>query len=392
MGSSSSRHSRLAAEQRCVLADAVERGAAEAVAAWAVGAAALLRDELWRAAEVTVEELVEVATQAVASVSSRLVAGPAPARRCCEKGRRRALSEPGPLAWGALAPALGYCLHTQLAECLWQAVVPRLPAEWPPTMVAAAEHDLLAALILALGAAPVAHVLSLESALRHSREDSSAICKLMLAAHEQERERMAHEVHDTLAQALAGARYRTDAARRLLGADPAAAATEVGEAQQLIEHALSHARDISFDLRPVALNRFGLCAALDDYAARVRRTGVADVALEGCGNTRRLDPGTETFLFRIVQAAVGAVLVPLGTHHVTVQMSVASDHVALVVAGDDVVLEPDGNDRPGASALRLALLMMQKRAEAAGASLTIETNEERGSRIEVRAPVPIGGV
>jgi signal transduction histidine kinase len=202
------------------------------------------------------------------------------------------------------------------------------------------------------------------------------------AAQEEERQRIARELHDGLVPVLAGLSIRLHTVSKQLDRENRSLA---GEIKELAEHAQASSRDIRrlvHDLRPVALDELGLVPALRQHLARCEREhslAVELVAEDG----PRLPAAVETALFRIAQEAVNNVLWHARAQHVTVTLARQADRVELCVADDgqgfDVHLPRSGR--------HVGLWSMRERVEQLGGRF--EARSEPGQGTAVTALVPL---
>jgi signal transduction histidine kinase len=202
----------------------------------------------------------------------------------------------------------------------------------------------------------------------------------VVAGQEMERRRLAREHHDETGQALTSILLGLKAVED--APDDAAVREASGNLRELVVATLQDVRRLAVELRPKALDDFGLQPALERLVETFReRTGL-EVQLEsGLGETR-LPEVVETTLYRIVQEALTNVV--KHAHARTVS-------ILLVRAGNQVtaVIEDDGRGFSAAEAEHedgLGLLGMRERVGLIGGRLTIESSEETGTTLAVEVP------
>lgn len=202
------------------------------------------------------------------------------------------------------------------------------------------------------------------------------------AAQEEERQRIARELHDGLVPALASLNIQLHTVGKYLGREGHPLAGEIGE---LAEQAQASSRDIRrliHDLRPVALDELGLVPALRQYLARCEHEhhlAVELVVEEG----ERLPAPMETALFRIVQEAVNNVLRHARAQHVAVTLVRQAGHVELCVADDgqgfDVHLPRSGR--------HVGLWSMRERVEQLGGRFEVRSAPGQGTAVTALVPL-----
>lgn len=299
-----------------------------------------------------------------------------------------------PFAAAGLSAPLRHRLHTLLGQAVWDEAASRAPEDWSPAVVTRLQHDLRAALAHALGGSADHCMAELAAELRRRRQEHKDFCARMLREHEQQRDRIAGRMHDVIAQALAAARYHANVAQRVLPRDPAAAGREALEAQRLIEHALAQLRQTLADLRPPALDRFGLRAAINDYTARLRQDDGVEVTFHGNGDMPQLCPVTQSVLYRMVQDVFHDLLLPLGARAASVRLHV-QDNAANLIIEQEGETNADGEEGTVKSLagkqVRSQLAMLQARAELVGGTVQGRVSAGRPARIEIKVPVENGG-
>jgi PAS domain S-box-containing protein len=205
---------------------------------------------------------------------------------------------------------------------------------------------------------------------------------------EEERRHIAIDLHDGPVQGLAMLGYKLARARVLLEAgetEPAVAL--VGECEADVAGEVEALRRTLRDLRPLVLDQHGLEVALHDHAHVVReRAGLASCRVTARLGGRRLDPSTETALFRVAQQALANVADHAGASSVEVLLErSATGEVLLKVVDDGCGFDPS-HVQPAGPQLGFGLTSMRERAEAVGGRLTIRTALGGGTTVEVRVP------
>jgi signal transduction histidine kinase len=221
-----------------------------------------------------------------------------------------------------------------------------------------------------------------EERARHSQELAARV----LQAQEEERKRIARELHDETAQTLSVLLANLDLLeQRLPGADGRLRAgfEQVGI---LARRALDETRALSHDLRPTILDDVGLVAALEWLAADYELTYGGAVRVEvGREPGHFLSPELEVALFRIAQEALTNSGKHAGARNVRVSLSCSDSSVKLVIEDDGRGFDLDhvaGPTREG----RLGLYGMRERAGLLGGRLQIQTDPGRGTRIVAEIP------
>lgn len=204
---------------------------------------------------------------------------------------------------------------------------------------------------------------------------------LLLAAQEDERRRIAQELHDEPLQLL------VHLARSLEDPPddgPDAAHRRTRARDQALDIA-ARIRGIVTGLRPAALDQLGLPAALRGFLASIETSTGRHTELLVTGTGPRLTPDCELALFRIAQEAVSNAVRHAAAHHIRVTLAGSEHEVRLCVVDDGTGFDTERAQR-GEPPGRLGLLGMRQRAELLGGRLTLRSSPAHGTRVEVRVP------
>ncbi|MBC7289539.1 MAG: sensor histidine kinase, partial [Armatimonadetes bacterium] len=379
MGSSHSQVPYLSSDLREWLATTVEAHADEILQEWLGEAEEILREGNWQPLHVFRSRLEAEGRFALRALAARLRSNLNGPQTALERASIRLLA--GNVPEGAERDSkltTAFSLYYSFSDCLVRAVALHLPDYVSGKEALILRAALLIALRRVVDIAPCRFVARVEERLRGQQRQLAQVYKRLLMAQEDERRRIARDVHDVLAQGLAAARYRTETAARLLRAGHVDAAEgELQEVAQLIDYTLQHVRDIIFDLRPATLDRFGLRTALDDYAARIRGEAGPQITVRGSGDPKVLSEEQQLGLFRIAQEALWNAVRHSGASRAEVVLDVYDNETRLVVRDNgrgfdvDAVLSQENPRHYG-------LLGMRERAELIGGRFEVHSEIGRG--------------
>jgi two-component system, NarL family, sensor kinase len=193
---------------------------------------------------------------------------------------------------------------------------------------------------------------------------------------EDERRRLARELHDGVGQSLTALRHRIER----LPDDP-------GRQQsiELVAQILEDVRELSRLLRPPVLDDLGLAAALNWLGRRVRKSSDLEVSVDAdCLDGTRLDQEIETLVFRIVQEALHNVVRHANASRVDVRASRAGNRIEVMISDDGRGFDPATLQ----SGSGIGLAGMRDRAELFGGDLTIRSRPNAGTRILLGLSLP----
>jgi len=193
-----------------------------------------------------------------------------------------------------------------------------------------------------------------------------------------ERQRLAREIHDTLAQQFTSIIMHLAAARL---SDPATIQTRVQQAEQTAREGLDEARRIIWDMRPEQLEHASLVEGIEGLAARWSVENAVNVDTAITGTPHRLNSSIDVALLRISQEALHNIKKHAQARNVNITLSFMPDILALDVADDgegfDTTLDGRG----------FGLKTMSERAEELGGELIIESEPGKGTTIAVSIPI-----
>ena len=220
------------------------------------------------------------------------------------------------------------------------------------------------------------------SALHEQEARVRRLLHQVITAQEEERARLAFELHDEIGQLLTAVRFSTDA----LPADSPDAAQRVARAQELIDEAMNDLRRLISGLRPGVLDQLGLMAALREVADRILAPASIAVAIDG--PPARLPSEIEVVLFRIAQEAMHNVARHSGATRVEVTVARDDGDVTMRISDNGHGFDASAASSGDAGGRGLGLPGMHERAALLGGTLTVTSAPGGGTTAEVRLPLP----
>jgi signal transduction histidine kinase len=244
-------------------------------------------------------------------------------------------------------------------------------------------------------------------------------------AQEEERRRLAHELHDDTVQALIALKQRTQMAQKAVsnlgliegtedgnsmgsyaGSEPAAVTTAVTPAvraaiagnaarasarlddlEHLIDQELVALRRLIGDLRPIYLEDLGFVPALEMLAGQVRQEHELATGFEVHGEAVRLAPDLELAAYRIVQQAVRNVLAHAAAQSIQIDVSFDTDGITLVVSDDGRGFTPPDQPADLTRGGHFGLMGMRERAMLYGGRLNIASAPGQGATVTAWLPI-----
>lgn len=237
-------------------------------------------------------------------------------------------------------------------------------------------------------------VIAIENARLYSevqqKEDlRGKLLERVVSAQEDERKRLARDLHDQTGQVLTALGIGLHSAQQLVLSQPTLAQQRMNELEKMSADAIDELRQFVSELRPALLDDLGLVAALRAMAQQVTdRVGI-QVRVQFDGARRRLPPQIETVLYRIAQEALNNTVRHSQAQQATVQLEFGFGVVRLVVQDNGTGFAPSAVMKSRGAERAWGLLGMQERVELVGGKFEVQSAPGQGTCLSVEIPVPI---
>jgi len=222
-----------------------------------------------------------------------------------------------------------------------------------------------------------------EEALRRSREELRELASGMDSVREQEKSRIAREIHDELGQALTALKLDTAWLAERLPAGQTGAAGKLKAMDAMIDATVAATRRISADLRPLVLDDLGLVSAAEWLVQEfTQRTGIPCELAVGSPDLELKDPHA-TAIFRVLQESLTNVARHAQARRVEVGLARADGAVTLSVRDNGRGFNPGDPRRPNS----FGLMGLRERMSLLGGEVRIESQPGRGTTLHVQIPL-----
>lgn len=202
-----------------------------------------------------------------------------------------------------------------------------------------------------------------------------------LESEENERRRLAGDLHDSVGGMLSTIRVGlTTIAKKL--PDPQV----MEQPKRMLDDTLTSVRRISLDLMPSTLEKFGLIPALREICERFQSTSLIPVRLMEQGETPSLNAKRELKIYRIVQELINNAIKHAQASAINVKVAAADTQLKIIVEDDGKGFDPLAKHSITQNGSGLGLYNMENRARLLGATLDIESQIEKGSKITLTVP------
>ncbi|MGB9432276.1 MAG: ATP-binding protein, partial [Candidatus Acidiferrum sp.] len=215
---------------------------------------------------------------------------------------------------------------------------------------------------------------------RHEGE-ISALNERLMKAQEEERIRIAGELHDGVLQRITAVSLRLGTAALQLPSNSEPEA-EVRKVEKELIRVGAEIRQLSHELHPAVLHEKGLPDALSSYCEEFSTTRGIPISYEGDERVEELSPGVSLCIYRIAQEALGNVAKHAQAKQAKVRLTRSDDRVCLVVSDNGVGFDPDGSRNAGG----LGLINMRERVRQLNGTFEFESQPGHGTTVKAEVP------
>ena len=211
----------------------------------------------------------------------------------------------------------------------------------------------------------------------------------IIEAQEEERQRLARDIHDGPAQSMANILVKTEICERLMDIDKERSKKELQDLKRIVRNTLGDIRKTIYDLRPMSLDDLGLVPTLERYIYNFKENTGINVELEVIGNVISLNSAIEIAVFRIVQEALNNIQKHSQATDVKiiVEYSLTKLNLSIIDNGKGFNVE-EINKIGGTTTGGFGLINMRERVELLEGNLQIKSAPGKGTRIYVYIKLP----
>lgn len=210
----------------------------------------------------------------------------------------------------------------------------------------------------------------------------------ILEAQENERKRIARDLHDSTVQNLTNLMHKTELCTRLIDVDTIRAKLELQTMISTIKTTINDMRNIIFGLRPMSLDDLGLLPTIERYIRETNKSHDVDITLEVKNEESSILPVINLTLFRIIQEASNNAIKHGKATKISINLIYNTDNIELYIRDNgcgfkkETLLEAKANIFSG-----YGLSMMQERVFILSGDFNIDSNEKKGTNIMVKIPL-----
>lgn len=249
-----------------------------------------------------------------------------------------------------------------------------------------AQNDVSILQALANQAAAAIERARLYAELQQKEAIRTQLLEKLIEAGEEERKRIARDLHDEFAQTLTALTINLQSAMRSLPDGMNGLRQHLAETQTLTAQTLKEISQLILELRPSILDDLGLVPAIRWYAENRLEPSGTRVVVEATGLKHRLPQSIETALFRIVQEAVSNAGKYARARQVDIRLKFEDTRIQIKVQDDGIGFDAEGAMKLKDGMRGLGLLGMRERAALLGGTLAIDSSLGHGTRVSVEVP------
>ena len=177
--------------------------------------------------------------------------------------------------------------------------------------------------------------------------DESRLLQAVVDTQEEERKRIARQVHDGPAQAMANVVLQSEISERLFEVDPQRSRTELAALRQMVNKTLQELRGFIFELRPMILDDLGLVPTMRRYVQTLIDKHGIRIDFSSTGRDRRLPSDDEVAIFRLIQDSLVERIEKATAKDLVLGMNWKDDKLEILLQSDGKELPPDGELQSG---------------------------------------------
>jgi two-component system sensor histidine kinase DegS len=210
----------------------------------------------------------------------------------------------------------------------------------------------------------------------------------IITAQENERQRLARQMHDGPAQSLTNLILQAEICERLFDTDPVRARTELGNLKDAVTSTFQKVREFIFDLRPMMLDDLGLNPTLKRYIQDFEaKSGGLACNLAITGKEQRLPPHTEVTVFRVIQGLLNNVREHANATHVEVSLDLSPEGLSAKVEDDGSGFDVEEVMAAARQRKTMGLISIIEQVEMLGGDIHFDSSIGRGTQVRLLLPI-----
>lgn len=226
-----------------------------------------------------------------------------------------------------------------------------------------------------------------ENQLKTSHDQLRKLTAYLESVREEEKKKIARDLHDETSQLLASLNVHLEAAKNTLSEGSLTTKSLLEKSQTIALRILDELHQLIYDLRPTLLDELGLVPAIGSLAESHLTVSGVEVKFNITGTVNRLPPTLETALFRIVQEIFNNIVKHSQAKHVLVTIAFKENRITIRIKDDGKGFNTSESGDSSNNQKGLGLLGIKERISLLGGELTINSRPGHGTEIKIAAPL-----
>ena len=201
---------------------------------------------------------------------------------------------------------------------------------------------------------------------------------------EQERKRIARELHDSTVQNLTTLIHKTELCSKLILKDPIQAQLEMRMMSETLRSCINEMRDIIYNLRPMMLDDLGIEVALEQYIAQVMVQNEIKIELKVKGKEPQLLPVVRTTLFRVITEACNNAILHAGAKKIGIELKFEKKRIFARVEDDGIGFEINNEE---VLTKHFGISIMRERIHLLQGELEVSSELKKGTIVSIKVPI-----
>lgn len=253
-----------------------------------------------------------------------------------------------------------------------------------------AESEIAFVQTLASHLAVAVQNIKLMDLVKEQAENLRTLAQRVVSAQEEERKRIAQELHDEIGQILTVMKLNMEMSRREIPSEYTRVIDRIKDSEDLVRETLNEVRNLTANLRPTELDDFGLIPTLNSYVENFYRRTNIQVVLKAENYRGMIPADVEMVLYRITQEALTNVAKHAKAAHVSIILEKKNNYALLTVKDDGIGFDAEGVMKQQKARKGFGLFNIKERVKLLNGSFSITSKPKKGTRLQVRIPCPKG--
>lgn len=217
-----------------------------------------------------------------------------------------------------------------------------------------------------------------------SLEEQTKIGIKIIKIQEEERRKIARDIHDGPAQDIASLIIKGDIVEKLLKKHSDEASEELKKMKEHLRKVLKDIRSIMYDLRPTMLDDLGLAAAVSSMANYISEENEVDVGVQDVSKYDIKSPAVGLVVYRIIQESLNNAVKHANANHISIKIDVQKDKIEGIIVDDGCGF--DMKEKPSSKTSSFGLSSMKERANIIQGDVRVESKKGKGTKVMFTIP------